>query len=95
MAIVNHLSNYYEQMVAEEIHHQLAEEDEHNRDLMIDVACVALNRLPPKYYRYQVDMVFYMSSDELRDIKQRVSSVVQESIAFVRAHKRLDEHQQG
>jgi hypothetical protein len=31
----------------------------HNHDLLADVACVALNRLPPRYIRHQVD---FMSS---------------------------------
>jgi len=91
MAIVNHISNYYELVVSEEIRAQLASRSNiPGMDFMADVACVALNRLPPKYYRYEVDMAFYMSSNELFEVKQRVSQVVTEAIAFVEKHSRLN-----
>jgi hypothetical protein len=91
MAIVNHISNYYEQVVATEIHRQLdGRAKEPSLDFMADVACVALNRLPPKYYRYEVDMAFYMSPNELNEVKERVESAVREGIAFVDKHSRSD-----
>jgi hypothetical protein len=91
MAIINHISNYYEQVVSEEIRRQLANRaKEPGMDFMADVACVSLNRLPPKYYRYEVDMAFYMSPNELFDVKERVTKVVSEAIAFVEHHSRSD-----
>ncbi|HCM04935.1 MAG TPA: competence protein ComFB [Oceanospirillales bacterium] len=91
MAIVNHINNYYEQVVAQEIHRQLADQPkEPSLDFMADVACVALNRLPPKYYRYEVDMAFYMSPNELNEVKTKVEDSVKEAIAFVVQHGRLD-----
>jgi hypothetical protein len=91
MAIVNHINNYYEQVVAQEIHRQLADQPkEPSLDFMADVACVALNRLPPKYYRYEVDMAFYMSPNELNEVKAKVEDSVKEAIAFVIQHSRLD-----
>lgn len=92
MAIVNHISNYYEQVVAAEIHRQLDREpQESSLDFMADIACVALNRLPPKYYRYEVDMAFYMSPTELNDVSELVEAAVREAIIFVRHHGRVDE----
>ena len=35
-----------------------------NGELLADVACVALNRLPPRYIRHEVDYVFYLSERE-------------------------------
>lgn len=91
MAIINHTSNYYEQVVSDEIRRQLAARvNEPEMDFMADVACVALNRLPPKYYRYEVDMAFYMSPNELYEVKERVTNVVSEAIAFVENHTRPD-----
>jgi hypothetical protein len=91
MAIINHTSNYYEQVVSDEIRRQLAVRvNEPEMDFMADVACVALNRLPPKYYRYEVDMAFYMSPNELYEVKERVTKVVGEAIAFVENHSRPD-----
>ena len=57
---------------------------------MADVACVALNRLPPKYYRYEVDMAFYMSPNELNEVKTKVEEAVEEAISFVIEHGRSD-----
>ena len=91
MAIVNYINNYYEQLVSEEIRRQVEDWDETpEMDFMADVGCVALNRLPPKYYRYEVDMAFYMSPDELHQVRKRVKEVVKEAIEFVRNHRRSD-----
>lgn len=91
MAIVNYISNYYEQVVATEIHRQLGDRpEEPGLDFMADVACVALNRLPPKYYRYEVDMAFYMSPNELNEVKTKVEEAVEEAISFVIEHGRSD-----
>ncbi len=91
MAIINHISNYYEQIVSDEIRRQLGNRPiEPGMDFMADVACVTLNRLPPKYYRYEVDMAFYMSPNELHEVKERVIQVVTEAIAFVEQHSRSE-----
>ena len=63
---------------------------EPSMDFMADLSCVALNRLPPKYYRYEVDMAFYMSPNELFDVKESVTKAVTEAIAFVEHHSRSD-----
>jgi competence protein ComFB len=91
MAITNHISNYYEQVVSEEIRRKLSSRvDALGMDFMADVACVALNQLPPKYYRYEVDMAFYMSPNELFEVKERVIKIVTEAIVFVEHHSRAD-----
>ncbi len=91
MAIINHINNYYEQVVAEEIRRQLGSHaDDSGIDFMADVACVALNRLPPKYYRYEVDMAFYTSPNELFNVDINVTKIVAEAIAFVKYHSRSD-----
>ncbi len=33
-------------------------------DLLPDIACVALNRLPPRYIRHNVDFSFYLTDLE-------------------------------
>lgn len=91
MAITNQINNYYEQIVSEEIFRQLSERGINSaKDFMADVACVALNRLPPKYYRYEVDMAFYMSLSELQEAKDRVEVAVREAILFVESHTRSE-----
>jgi hypothetical protein len=41
-------------------------------------------------YRYEVDMAFYMSPNELFEVKERVINVVTEAIVFVEHHSRAD-----
>jgi hypothetical protein len=91
MAITDQINNYYEQAVSEEIHLQLSKrETTPAKDFMSDVACVALNRLPPKYYRHDVDMSFYMTVDELIEVKEKVVAAVTDAILFVESHARSE-----
>jgi hypothetical protein len=79
---VDSIHNYYEHLVLEEIVHTL---DRAHTDLnfMADVACVALNRLPPRYIRHNVDMTFFMSPQELMEIEAKVSAAVAAAAAYV------------
>lgn len=91
MSISNHIRNYYEQLVAEEIRRRLSDaEPPASLDYMADVACVALNRLPSRYIRFEVDMAFYMSPDEYRQSQQAVENAVTEALAFVAQHNRAE-----
>ena len=88
MSITNNIRNYYEQLVAEEVHRRLP--DNTNNDYLADVACVALNHLPPRYIRHEVDMAFYMSPNELHEITVRVREAVAQAVEFVASHHRDD-----
>lgn len=54
-------------------------------DLIADVACVALNALPPRYIRHSIDMNFYMTDQERRASESAVSAAVYSAFAFVRS----------
>jgi len=88
MSINNHIRNYYEQLVAEEILQRLP--GQQDTDYLADIACVALNHLPPRYIRHEVDMAFYMSPDELHQITERVQQAVADAIDFIASHRRDD-----
>ena len=91
MSISNHIRNYYEQLVAEEVRRRLNDaEPPASMDYMADVACVALNRLPSRYIRFEVDMAFYMSPDEYVQTQQAVQDAVTDALAFVAQHSRGD-----
>lgn len=79
---IDSIHNYYERLVLEEIARQseLASTDQ---DFCADVACVALNRLPPRYIRFDVDTTFFLSPVELQEIYDKVTHAVQEAIAYV------------
>lgn len=56
-----------------------------NDELLADVACVALNRLQPRYIRHEVDFAFYLSEKERLDSERNVSDSVEYAFGFVQA----------
>lgn len=58
-------------------------------DLLADVACVALNRLPPRYIRHQVDYVFYLSERERSDSDRQLAEAVEYAFGFVQARNAM------
>lgn len=56
-------------------------------DLLPDVACVALNRLPPRYIRHKADMSFYLSERERAEDARAVSDAVRFAFEFVQARR--------
>jgi len=57
----------------------------HSPDLLADVACVALNRLAPRYIRHEVDFVFYLSERERSDSERQLLDAVEYAFGFVQA----------
>jgi hypothetical protein len=60
-------------------------------ELLADVACVALNRLPPRYIRHDVDMAFYLSPHEYSDIENKVTDAINAGILLVEKRGRRDQ----
>jgi hypothetical protein len=56
-----------------------------NADLLADVACVALNRLQPRYIRHHVDFSFYLSERERSESERQVCDAVEFAFGFVQA----------
>ncbi len=56
-----------------------------NQDHLPDVACVALNRLPPRYIRHQVDLAFHMTEKERNESEQMIKDAVVFAFEFVQA----------
>lgn len=54
-------------------------------ELLADVACVALNRLPARYIRHEVDYVFYLSDHEREDSERQLVEAVDFAFGFVQA----------
>jgi len=76
------IHNYYERLVLDEVRRALAEESR-SAELLADIACVALNHLPPRYIRHAVDMAFYLSPREQMEMEDKVRTAVADAIAFV------------
>ena len=57
----------------------------HSPELLADVACVALNRLAPRYIRHEVDFVFYLSERERSNSERQLFDAVEYAFGFVQA----------
>ena len=82
------IHNYYERLVLDAIYAQSPRVQNGDRDFLADVACVALNRLPPRYIRHDVDMTFFMSPQDIEEIGHKVDSAVSDAIFYVESRER-------
>jgi hypothetical protein len=82
------IHNYYERLVLEEIVAQSSRVQDGDRDFLADVACVALNRMPPRYIRHDVDMTFFMSPQDIQEIANKVVQAVSDAIEYVESRER-------
>lgn len=85
---IDFIHNYYERLVLEEIFEQSTRAQEGDRDFLADVACVALNRMPPRYIRHDVDMTFFMSPQDMQEIHNKVVNAVKDAINYVESRER-------
>jgi len=83
--ITDSIQNYYEPMVIDAMNRELGLQD-HSPDYLSDVACVALNHLPPRYFRFEVDMAFYLSPAERKEMEEKVNNAVKDAIKYVDGH---------
>ncbi len=85
------IHNYYEGMVFTALQEKIPNRFGSN-DYTADVACVALNNLPPRYIRHDVDMAFYLSPNERQEMVDKVDKAVTDAIKFVdNSDKEYDE----
>lgn len=54
-----------------------------------DIACVALNRLPPRYIRHEVDFAFYLTDRERIDNERAIAEAVTHAFEFVQARRAM------
>ncbi|MFO7592758.1 MAG: late competence development ComFB family protein [Pseudomonadota bacterium] len=73
------IHNYYEALVVEHIMNTLGREPDVEQGFLEDVACLALNQLPPRYVRHDEDMAFFLSIREREKMQQRITEAVLEA----------------
>lgn len=82
------LHNYYESLVIQRITETLVRPGETpDEDFLQDVACVALNQLPARYVRHEVDLAFYMPVQERLEMLEAVQRAVDTATRFVTQHR--------
>ncbi len=82
------IHNHYERIIFEAV---LAASGQYTvpRALLADVACVALNRLPPRYVRHDVDLVFYLTESERAHNEVAIAEAVKYAFEFVQARSAM------
>lgn len=84
MDLFDEIKNYYEQLVTDYFNAQ-ALHTKYDADFLADLFCLTLNKLPPRYIRYAVDMAFFLTSQERAEMEQRVADTVNEYLVFLEA----------
>ncbi len=83
------IHNFYEKLILKTIENvALYDHELSDDDFLEDVACCALNDLPAKYVRHDVDLMFYMTSNERDGIEDAAKNAVLKAIEYVRSHRR-------
>lgn len=79
--------NYYESRVFDEIERRIESDRlELDQDQFDDAACIALNQLPPRYVRFDIDTTFYASPEEIHQMTVAVQNAVTYAIQKVLAN---------
>lgn len=84
MRLDNNIHNYYEHLVMDYINSNLKQEFSEN--VISDLICLTLNRLPTRYIRHEVDMAFYLPQSERMDMEFQVAEAINASLDFLQ-HK--------
>ena len=80
------IHNYHEHAVFDAVMAALKDHPHlQGSELLADIACVALNRLPPRYIRHPVDFSFYLSEKERHAIEVAITEAVDFAFQFVLA----------
>lgn len=82
MKLDDDIHNYYESLVTDRVA-ALGLHQKHDADYIADVCCLALNKVPPKYIRYEVDMAFFLPQIERIKMEKEVEDAVNEAIKTV------------
>ncbi|GAA0857703.1 late competence development ComFB family protein [Aliiglaciecola litoralis] len=82
MKLDDDIHNYYEQLILERIE-KLQLVKNNDSDYLADLCCLALNQVPPRYIRYEVDMSFYLPQSERQQMEMNVENAVAKAIRFL------------
>jgi hypothetical protein len=84
------IHNYYETLVVEHIMDTVAKEADSDQDFLEDVACLALNQLPARYVRHDVDMAFFLTTREREKMQKNITEAVLDATRRVRESRHKD-----
>ncbi|HJV61139.1 MAG TPA: late competence development ComFB family protein [Albitalea sp.] len=79
------IHNHHERAVFEAVRKAAPRFPHLGGELLADVACVALNRLPSRYIRHEVDLAFYLTDRERSENERAIEEAVGFAFEFVQA----------
>lgn len=82
MKLDDDIHNYYEHLVLERIEN-LGLNKTKSEDYIADLCCLALNQIPPRYIRFEVDMSFYLPQSERQQMEMNAINAVKQAISFL------------
>jgi hypothetical protein len=91
MKLDDDIHNYYEHLILERIE-ILGLKKTKDDDYLADLCCLALNQIPPRYIRFEVDMSFYLAKSERQQMEMNAINAVNQAISFLdlsKAEKKL------
>ncbi len=78
------LYNYYEHLVFAYIGDVLEQQyPEREEEFFLDVACYSLTRLPSRYIRHEIDMIYYLAPGERTEMENRVATTMDDAAEFI------------
>lgn len=77
------IHNYYETLVIKHVMETVAKNDECDEDYLEDVVCLALNKLPARYVRHDVDMAFFLTTRERDKMQHDITEAVLNAVQTV------------
>ena len=88
------ITNYYEQLVTDHLW-QLKEDatEPLTQSFLDDVACLALNSLPPCYVRNTIDKSVAITEKDYQEMRSATSNAIEKAILQVRLHPHDDRHE--
>lgn len=79
------IHNFYEHLVIEYMRDEVSVEmNDHDTDFLLDVACYAMNRLPARYFRHEIDMAFFLTTSERERMVADVKKTVDDAIVYIK-----------
>ncbi|HEY0855448.1 MAG TPA: late competence development ComFB family protein [Albitalea sp.] len=79
------IHNHHERAVCDAVRNAAVRFPHLSDELLADIACVALNRLPPRYIRHEVDFAFYLTDRERSENEHAIDEAVSFAFEFVQA----------
>lgn len=84
------VTNYYHSLVVQQILKDYSNSDIASTEgALEDIACLALNQLPPRYVRHSIDTAFYLSVEEQQEMLRAVELAVERAVEYVSENPRL------